>query len=391
MKRLFLAILCGLLLVAESAGAGDKVIGNLEVSGDVTMGTSLQLGSFWRGCPQNVLQNGLKKVSIFGDSIVAGSFNLPNESRVWTPQYAQNILIQRFPPVTIDGNLFSLTSPIMSSGVTVSGAAFILTGGTDVNPRFAMTQADAVTINAGDVYLVTGQIDSTNSVGYGLTMRYYGTDAGGAITAAGNVLFGGDDVSTNGYLTVSTLVSGDWLKITDASIVKMLVGGQILATASAGVGKIQNIQIYRVIRGICIVNQGFSGYDTSMALNLLGVVTPWTPHVVVIAFGTNDIRNVHDLSLYLSNLAAIVNDVKTIGAHPVLASIPPLASDQPNFADVPAWNAAVATLAAQLNCGFWDRYAVLGLSDIADGRHPTRLGYEKLGADLAHQFERVIY
>lgn len=363
-------------IAAARGGAGERRGGAIDY--------------FW--CYSPALKNqALLQVSCFGDSITKGSYNVAKQSRIAPPEAAASIVgLDTSRTITTGSELFQSVAHALSAGAAESEGVFTLTASVgDPNPRFAInpsTVANMPAVSAGELYLVRAEIDTTGSVGKHLALRVMTYAA--AVQAGTDTNVCGDSVDNGDYLPVSYVVSVDYFKTVQATFNRLNVGGEIVATETAGVGLIRDVELYKLSSGVAVVNQGVDGDDTIEGLARIATVTGWTPDVVVVAFGTNDIREHNNLTTFTDNLTSIINAVKAAGGYPVLATIPPLAADQANYDDVPAWNAAIEALAASAQVGFWDRWKALNNGDLTlidDGRHPTRAGYLMLGADLANK------
>lgn len=348
---------------------------------------TLGAGSWLYGLNPSLKTVALKKVSCFGDSIMAGSYNEPVASGVWTPEAANNILAQNETETTISGNtLFTAATAVVSSGVSLSGTEFTLTASAgDTNPRFVSSNDELYVIDADKFYLNTCYLNNENCVGKHLAGRCApATSDNQALT---DLNYGGDSVSTAGYVKKSFIASGSFILNTIATSNKVRTGGEIAGSETSGTGLIKDVAFYEVSKGMAIHNQGVSGEDSADGLARIATVTAWAPHIVFVAFGTNDIREeTIDLAGFLANLGAIGDAIVTANGYPVLCAMPPLGTDQTNYTLVPTWNDSIKTLALSNSWGFWNRWADLdngNLDYIADGRHPTRAGYLKLASSLA--------
>lgn len=340
--------------------------------------------TFWSGNPDLRVQN-ILQVSAYGDSITKGSVNV-TASRIWTPEAAASIIaLDAARTTTAGANIFDSANCAESAGASEAGGVHTLVrDGADANPRFL--GLDPGTVAAGRLFRVVAEIDSTNSAGSHLCLRWAGYDPAIVITDRN---FGGDNVSTAGYLELAGVISCDYALVLAPTVSDINIGGEIIGAVN-GTGLIRNITFHQLSTGVAVVNQGTDGWDAGDGVANIANVTGWTPDVCVVAYGTNDIRAVGDVDAnmvtYLSNLDSIIDALAAANIHPVLATLPPLASDQNNYTKVTQWNAAIRGKAITRNVGYWDRWTALNHGDLTyidDGRHPTRAGYLLLASDLA--------
>lgn len=169
---------------------------------------------------------------------------------------------------------------------------------------------------------------------------------------------------------------------------QLLVGGILTTDGTAKTGKIRNLTVYKLAQGMAIHNQGTSGWTAANGVTNIATVTAWTPDVVVLGFGTNDVRTSRTLAAYIADLTSMCNTLTTAGIYPVLASIPPLAGVETGSGSVPTWNESIRSLSISLGVGFWDRWSALNgdTAWLADGVHPTAAGSQ----NLAHSAYRVL-
>jgi lysophospholipase L1-like esterase len=370
----------------------------LEQMGMEGMGRQRQGGAdlFWQ-YNKALKSQDLLKVSAFGDSITAGDFNYANQPNIWFPNKANDILATSARTVTTGADLFQHAVDVSkitpSTQVVQNGNQFTLTvDGVQPNPRFTMNMENGILANtaAGELYLVSSDFDTTNLPSpHQLTLRVMPVSAAWGLLADTNPVY--YTTNTGGYLRSSMVLSTDRLLQSYSTMAHLALGGEINADSNhQHVGVLRNLSFYKLSRGVSIINQGVSGDDAAAGLARIATVTGWTPNVCVVAFGTNDIRAAGDvnanLATYKTNLTSIVNALKAANCYPVLANIPVLAADQANYTYVPTWNGEIKALAASLQVGYWDRYSLLALADIEDGRHPTAAGYLKLAQGLAGHF-----
>jgi GDSL-like Lipase/Acylhydrolase family len=322
----------------------------------------------------------LNKVSCLGDSNTSSSYLLPNSSYYWYPGRLNEYLAMNTVKTIITGsNLFNPATAVKSPGVTVSGTEFTLAADEiNTNPRFAINTG--LTAVAGKQYLITAEIDSTNSEGSQLALRYYVQTSAG-VTIGSEVNFGGFDESTGGYKKVYAVLSSDYL-MSPGNVGLLQFGGELIADGTVKTGKIKNFEIYELTNGIAVHNQGINGETASGGLSRISQVTTWNPDVCIIGYGTNDIRTGVTLSDFKNTLKQIVSTLRNKNCYPILATLPPLGDSEINNDLVPTWNDAIREMSNQLGISVWDRYWTLengDLSYITDGRHPTKEGFELLG------------
>lgn len=121
-------------------------------------------------------------------------------------------------------------------------------------------------------------------------------------------------------------------------------------------------------------------------------MTTYSPDMVLLQIGTNDILSLYDLDNAPARLETLVD--KILAKLPergtlYLASIPYIAekatynktgkSQAEMDAMVDAYNTAVAALAEKKGLTFVDINGSVTLSDLKDGIHPTAAGYAKMG------------
>lgn len=338
---------------------------------------------FWKFATDSLRRQALLQISMLGDSITYGGYNELWASRIWTPQ-AVAATISAMPRTVNSGSELFQSKPHSLVGATEVAGVFTLTASVGTpNPRFYISTAnpaDLPSVADGEIYALRAEIDTTDCVGRSLAFSLYMRKADGTSIASLDGV--SEDESTAGYRAVCSVLSVDYFKYLYPLLGKINVGASLSNTGTTGVGLIKNVTLHKLSSGIAVVNQGVTGDTAANGITRIATVTGWTPDVVIIAFGTNDVRNGVTLSTFLANLTTISNAVVTAGGYPVLASIPILAADQTNYALVPTWNTAIEELSDTLNVGFWDRYSPLTLADIEDGRHPNRGGYLKLAETL---------
>jgi len=141
-------------------------------------------------------------------------------------------------------------------------------------------------------------------------------------------------------------------------------------------------------------NAGVAGNTSAQMLARFDSdVTPYAPSAVVLMAGTNDIGNSVTFATYQSNILAILQKIRSIGATPILCTIPcndDVATRQPRIS---VWNQWLRRLALSEGAAIFDAYAVLVdptnghylASYYSDGTHPNFAGCLALGQAFADQ------
>jgi lysophospholipase L1-like esterase len=331
--------------------------------------------------PVDLLTKSLVKVSCFGDSITNGYGITPTRYQFVNKL---NELLGRDSAftTTTGSNLFVAASASVSSGAVLSGTEFTLTASAgDTLPRFAMV---VDTTPTGKFYLMTAKINTTGIAGKQATLRYAAGTSSPNIIPTAEFLVPGltEDTGSGVYKTVYFVISGDYILSLDATAAQLYAGGEITPlSAAASTAKIKDVTVHELTAGIAVHNQGVDGNDAAAGIARIATVTAWSPDLCLVAFGTNDIRAGTTLATFLTNLTQICITLTEAGVYPVLATLPPLDTDQTNYSLVPLWNEAIRSLAEQLHVGLWDRYLALrngNIAYISDGQHPTQNGYHLL-------------
>lgn len=145
---------------------------------------------------------------------------------------------------------------------------------------------------------------------------------------------------------------------------------------------INSLEIIETTNYIGVYNDGVSGDTTVNGLARLQTVLDKKPNICFVAFGTNDIRNGISLEEYLNNIKSIITSLKSINCEPIIATLPPLGTNQTNHDKVESWNNEIKYFAVKNGCRVWDRYWHFEDGDlkyIVDDRHPGTIGYRVLG------------
>lgn len=132
-------------------------------------------------------------------------------------------------------------------------------------------------------------------------------------------------------------------------------------------------------------HEGHSGWKIAELDAIAGErMTTYTPQIVLVHAGTNDVRNGDDLPNAPNRLRALVDTMTSMApdALVVLASLVPVSDPQDQLA-MDAFNAEVPVIVEEnVNAGkhvvFADMASALDVADLADGVHPTLAGYDKM-------------
>jgi lysophospholipase L1-like esterase len=146
-------------------------------------------------------------------------------------------------------------------------------------------------------------------------------------------------------------------------------------------------------------NAGIGGDTTAQMLARFDTdVAAYSPTIVTIGGGRNDITNGVALTDYKANTIALVDKVKALGARPVLRTINPTNSSA-DRAKTALWNNWRRQYAAQYNIPLLDFYQVLvdpatggykaGYA-IADGVHPTPAALKAMGDCAGTQLGKIL-
>jgi lysophospholipase L1-like esterase len=140
-----------------------------------------------------------------------------------------------------------------------------------------------------------------------------------------------------------------------------------------------------------IRNAGIVGNTTAQMLARFDTdVTPYTPTLVTILGGRNDISQSVSLATYQANIAAIVAKVRSINAVPVLGTITPASGSSRQTTN--DWNNWLRAYAASTGIRIVDFFEVLAdpatgsyLSayNSGDNVHPSEAGYAAMGSRIA--------
>jgi lysophospholipase L1-like esterase len=138
-------------------------------------------------------------------------------------------------------------------------------------------------------------------------------------------------------------------------------------------------------------NAGVTGNTSAQMLARFDTdVTPYTPTVVTLLAGRNDIGGAVSLATFQANMQAIVAKIRAIGASPVLCTIPPTTSTA--GITTAQWNQWIRVYAASIGAPLLDFYNILVdpatgsyLSgyDSGDHIHPNAAGYFAMGQHAA--------
>ena len=131
-------------------------------------------------------------------------------------------------------------------------------------------------------------------------------------------------------------------------------------------------------------NEGHNGWDT---LEISGSVNSWlttyTPQVILLLIGTNDIYENASGATVAGRLNALIGQIygRLPNVSLIVASIPPL--DSPKNSNVVAYNALIPGIVGDhAAAGRWirfvDIYSVVSVADLVDGIHPGTAGYSKM-------------
>lgn len=343
-----------------------------------------------KGKPLTISDQKLLKVSCLGDSITAGSFNVPHASSIWYPTHANHLLAQNPKTTRISGeNLFAAEKAFLGPGASCLREEFTLMSGL-VNPKpyIAMSPKESLTVD-DNLYLIEGELDSSSCAGSHLAMAVFGIDRNDEIIEESWQFAGGYDVESRGFIKVSYVFSPRFIASLDSRVTRVGVGAVLAGDGETKTGGVRNIRLYKLDAGIAVHNQGVSYTTIAEGLATIDKVIKWKPDICIIAYGTNDIRNGVSLEDYYADLKRTVEILRDQGIFSIISTLPPLGDDQVNYDKVPDWNSFITAKAQDLRCGLWDRWQAFDNGDIRfieDGRHPTRQGYLRLGEDVLRFF-----
>jgi acyl-CoA thioesterase-1 len=147
-----------------------------------------------------------------------------------------------------------------------------------------------------------------------------------------------------------------------------------------------------------VSNAGVSGNTSAQALARFATdVAPYSPAVVNIGIGTNDIGTSVSLATYQANVIAMVAAVRSIGAQPTITTIPP--NNTSSHATINKWNHWLRRYANQQRIPLVDFWSLLAdptngnyLSTyLNDGTHPNNAGYLAMGTLYNTQVAGLLY
>lgn len=341
-----------------------------------------------KSLPAALLNKPRLTVSCLGDSITAGSFNVPGASSIWYPTRANQLLAQNPARTSWSAEqLFNLGEAKLEAGCSRSGEVFTL----ESNNKHPQVGVYGQTVLPVDdrLYLISAELNSSSSVGAQLAIIVFGVNSNNQVVTDSLQFAGGYDMDSAGYSQVSYVFSPRFIASLDPAIVGIGVGVILAGDGSMKAGKVRNLRLHEIERGIALHNQGVSYTTVAEGLATIDKVIKWRPDVCIVAYGTNDIRNGVSLADYCNDLKGVVDILQTNNIFPVIATLPPLGNDQINFDQVPVWNEFIHQQAKVWEIGLWDRWQAFdngSLSFIEDGRHPTRAGYQRLGENIASFF-----
>jgi lysophospholipase L1-like esterase len=140
-------------------------------------------------------------------------------------------------------------------------------------------------------------------------------------------------------------------------------------------------------RILAVRNAGVSGERSDQMLARFDAdITPYKPNAVVVTAGRNDIAQAVTLATFRTNMIAIFDKVRAIGAIPVIGLIPPVntGADKPTTIK---WNTWLRYYAAANGIIVLDFYTLLvdpangsyAAAYNTDGTHPSVTGYVAMG------------
>ena len=134
-------------------------------------------------------------------------------------------------------------------------------------------------------------------------------------------------------------------------------------------------------------HEGLVGWSIGdLAGSIDGWMTSYTPKVVMLMIGTNDILHSLDMTTAPTRLGSLIDQICAklpAGGKVYVAQITPL-TDPTNNALVNQYNAAIpGVVQSKVNQGkpvfLVNMNNVITISDLSDGIHPTQAGYDKMG------------
>ena len=139
-------------------------------------------------------------------------------------------------------------------------------------------------------------------------------------------------------------------------------------------------------------HEGHPGWKIAdIDANINGWMDTYTPDIVMLQIGTNDIGHGADMSTAADRLSSLIDNICAKlpkNGKLYVASITPIAEGLNGIENVPelvnTFNQEIPALVnAKHNEGksvyFMDMYSLLTVDDLADGLHPSRKGYDKMG------------
>ena len=218
----------------------------------------------------------------------------------------------------------------------------------------------------------TTKVASLPRVGSSTYGRAVGSTPGNRWVALGDSLTLGADAITNG--DVITHGDASW-------------------TTYAGVLSNQAMQM--------VYNAGIGGQVTAQMLARFDTdVTPWKPHMVTLLAGTND-TGVTAFAAWSADYISIIKKIITIGAAPILITLPPnnaLSTTTGRGAAIDLFNAFIRRYGRDHGITVLDFYASqVNVSDghylagtFADATHPNAIGHAAFGAVAAAKMTPIL-
>lgn len=146
------------------------------------------------------------------------------------------------------------------------------------------------------------------------------------------------------------------------------------------------------MKGYQVVNAGKGGELTAEGVNRIGgVLETYQPKYVLLLEGTNDVNGGVTAETVASNLGAMAAIARRYGAIPIVSTLPPNTWFSGGAA-VPAYNEAIADMAAKRNIELVDAYSLL-IDDWqtlnTDGLHYNARGAKIVAAGFAEALGSV--
>lgn len=340
--------------------------------------------------PASLLARQLLNVSCLGDSITAGSFNVPHASSIWYPTRANQLIADD--PVRTSfkpAELIDASQAQLLKGCCYENCTFILNSGPEqIETGFDLLNGLNHTCE-NNLYLLKGEVNTSASAGASLALVVFGCNDKREVIEETVQHIGGYDTATEGYVSLSYVFSPRYILSLHPDAVEVGIGARLSGDGSPQTALVTRLSLKEADRGIAFHNQGVSYTTIAEGLASLEKVIKWDPDICLIAYGTNDIRNGITLTGYLNDLKKVVDILESCSIFPIIATLPPLGEDQINFDQVITWNQTIRESAVNWRTGLWDRWKAFDNGDIAfieDGRHPTRAGYLRLGDAAAAMF-----